>query len=44
MDTITALRQIATARPCLDAETTDADLAEWARVTIIPTLEEMGLL
>lgn len=38
------LARIASARPCLDAETTDADLAQWARTTIIPTLEEEGVL
>ena len=41
---LTALRVIASARPCLDSETTDADLAEWARTTIIPELEKAGLL
>lgn len=31
-------------RPCLDADTTDDELARWARVTVIPALEEAGLL
>lgn len=39
-----ALTKIESGRPCLDADTTDADLAEWARSVIIPTLDEMGML
>ena len=38
------LRLIEAGRPCLDADTADADLAQWARVTIIPALEKAGLL
>jgi hypothetical protein len=41
---VLALLRIERGRPCLDADTTDANLAEWCRTVIIPTLEELGLL
>lgn len=39
-----ALARIASDRPCLDADTTDAELVEWVRAVILPTLESKGLL
>lgn len=45
VDTVpAALRRIEASRPCLDAETTDADLADWCRRVILPELEKAGLL
>ncbi len=44
MSDIQALDRIASRRPRLDADTTTADLAAWARDTIVPTLEATGRL
>lgn len=38
------LRDIEAARPCLDADTTDAELAAWCRETIIPALVNATLI
>lgn len=43
-DALSAILFIERNRPCLDTETTDADLAEWCRTAIIPKLDELGLL
>jgi hypothetical protein len=39
-----ALDKIERERPTLDADTTDADLAEWVRRTILPVLAQTGRL
>ena len=38
------LAMLVSTRPCLDAETTDADLAEWVRTAIIPAMEKRGVM
>jgi len=39
-----AIERIERERPCLDADTSDAELAQWARRSIIPALESSGHL
>lgn len=39
-----AMDWIEMGRPCLDRDTTDAELARWAREFVIPALEDTGRL